>query len=177
MPAWFGGGERGKGPSTWEDTSPRSLSCHLAYVAEGAGHALTGARQWIPAAQIADPARAAATGLPPDLEFRTKGQLAIDIAAEALADGVRFDFFCGDEVYGSCTELREFLEDRGQAYVLRVARNFRLTLPGGQRLTCTDDAAQISAGHARSARPGPAPEGSAGTAGPGWPPPPRGITC
>jgi hypothetical protein len=31
--------------------------------------------------------------------------------------------------------------------VLRVARNFRLTLPGGQRLTCTDAAAQISAGH------------------------------
>jgi SRSO17 transposase len=120
---------------------------HLAYVAEGAGHALIGARQWIPAAQIADPARAAATGLPPDLEFRTKGQLAIDITAEALADGVTFDFFCGDEVYGNCTELRAFLEERGQAYVLRVARNFRLTLPGGQRLTCADAAARISAGH------------------------------
>jgi len=120
---------------------------HLAYVAEGAGHALIGARQWIPAAQIADPARAAATGLPPDLEFRTKGQLAIDITAEALAGGVTFDFFCGDEVYGNCTELRAFLEERGQAYVLRVARNFRLTLPGGQRLTCADAAARISAGH------------------------------
>jgi SRSO17 transposase len=118
---------------------------HLAYVAEGAGHALIGARQWIPAAQIADPARAAAMGLPPDLEFRTKGQLAIDIAAEALADGTRFDFFCGDEVYGSCTELRNFLEQSGQAYVLRVARNFRLTLPGGQRLTCADAAGQLPA--------------------------------
>jgi SRSO17 transposase len=115
---------------------------HLAYVREHAGHALIGARQWIPAAQIADPARSAAMGLPPDLEFRTKGQLAIDIAAEALADGICFDFFCGDEVYGSCTELREFLEDHDQAYVLRVARNFRLTLPGGQRLTCAD-AAQL----------------------------------
>ena len=60
-------------------------------------------------------------GLPPDLEFRTKGQLAIDICADALADGLGFDFVCGDEVYGSCTELREFLEARGQAYVLRVA--------------------------------------------------------
>jgi predicted component of type VI protein secretion system len=36
-------------------------------------------------------------GLPLDLAFRTKGQLAIDIATEALADGARFDFFCGDE--------------------------------------------------------------------------------
>ena len=70
---------------------------HLAYVREHAGHALIGARQWIPRAQIDDPAGSAAMGLPPDLEFRTKGQLAIDIAAEALADGVAFDFFCGDE--------------------------------------------------------------------------------
>jgi SRSO17 transposase len=119
---------------------------HLAYVREHAGHALIGARQWIPRTQIADPGRSAAMGLPPDLEFRTKGQLAIDIAAEALEDGVRFDFFCGDEVYGSCTELRAFLESRGQAYVLRVARNFRITLPGGQRLTCAD-ASQLAAAH------------------------------
>ena len=47
-----------------------------------------------------------AMGLPADLEFRTKGQLAIDIRTEALADGIRLDFVCGDEVYGSCTGLR-----------------------------------------------------------------------
>ena len=120
---------------------------HLAYVRENAGHALIGARQWIPAAQIDDPATSRAMGLPPDLEFRTKGQLAIDIAAEALADGIAFDFFCGDEVYGSCTALREFLQARGQAYVLRVARNFRLTMPGGQRLTCADAAQLAAASH------------------------------
>jgi SRSO17 transposase len=125
---------------------------HLAYVLEHAGHALIGARQWIPAAQIGDPARSAATGLPPDLEFRTKGQLAIDITAEALADGIAFDFFCGDEVYGSCTQLRTFLEGRSQAYVLRVPRNFRLTLASGQRLTCADAAARLLAGGHREVR-------------------------
>jgi SRSO17 transposase len=125
---------------------------HLAYVLEHAGHALIGARQWIPAAQIADPARSAAMGLPPGLEFRTKGQLAIDITAEALADGIAFDFFCGDEVYGNCTQLREFLQNRGQAYVLRVPRNFRLSLPGGLRLTCADAAARLLAGGHREVR-------------------------
>jgi len=94
---------------------------HLAYVREHAGHALVGARQWIPRAQIEDPVRSAVMGLPPDL-FRTKGQLAIDIAAEVLAGGIAADFFCGDEVYGSCTELREFFEARGQGYVLRSRR-------------------------------------------------------
>lgn len=47
---------------------------------------------------------------------------------DAYADGLSFDFVCGDEVYGSCTELPEFLADRGQAYVLRVATSFTLTL-------------------------------------------------
>ncbi len=109
---------------------------HLAYVRERTGHALIGARQWIPREQITDPVASLVTGLPLDLEFRTKGQLAIDICADAYADGIRFDFICGDEVYGASTRLREFLETRGQAYVLRVASNFTVTLAGGMKLTC-----------------------------------------
>ena len=109
---------------------------HLAYVREGTGHALIGARQWIPREQVSDPVRSLVTGLPADLEFRTKGQLAIDICADAYADGVSFDFVCGDEVYGSSTGLREFLEACGQAYVLRVASSFPVMLAGGMKLTC-----------------------------------------
>jgi hypothetical protein len=74
---------------------------HLAYVREQAGHALIGAREWIPAGHISDTARSAAMGLPEDLVFRTKGQLAIDILTDSPADGVKLDFVCGDEVYGA----------------------------------------------------------------------------
>ena len=109
---------------------------HLSYVRQGTGHALIGARQWIPREQVTDPVTSRATGLPPGLRFRTKGQLAIDICAEAYANGVTFDFICGDEVYGASTELRGYLESRGQAYVLRVASNFTVTLAGGTKLTC-----------------------------------------
>ncbi|HEV2377811.1 MAG TPA: IS701 family transposase [Streptosporangiaceae bacterium] len=111
---------------------------HLSYVREKTGHALIGARQWIPAEQIADPVASAALGLPPGLAFRTKGQLAIDVLDDAYADGLTFDFVCGDEVYGSCTELRRFLEERGQGYVLRVASSFLLTLAASTRMTCAD---------------------------------------
>ena len=93
---------------------------HLTYAREGTGHALIGAREWIAAGHIHDLVTSAAMGLPADLAFRTKGQLAIDILAEAFTDGVRLDFVCGDEVYGACTERREYLEERDQAYVLRV---------------------------------------------------------
>ena len=70
-------------------------------------------------------------GLPLDLEFRTKGQLAIDIMRGRRRRRDPPDFFCGDEVYGNCTQLREYLEAEGQAYVLRVPSNFTLTLAGG----------------------------------------------
>jgi SRSO17 transposase len=109
---------------------------HLSYVREGTGHALIGARQWIPREQVTDPVTSLVTGLPDGLRFRTKGQLAVDVLADARADGVAFDFICGDEVYGASPDLREYLEARGQAYVLRVASNFTLTLPGGTTMTC-----------------------------------------
>jgi SRSO17 transposase len=111
---------------------------HLSCVRARTGHALAGARQWIPREHIEDPVTSLVMGLPPGLEFRTKGQLAIDIWTDACADGLAFDFACGDEVYGSCTQLREFFEDRGQAYVLRVASNFTLTLAAGTKLTCAE---------------------------------------
>jgi SRSO17 transposase len=111
---------------------------HLCYVREGAGHALIAARQWIPREHIADPVKSLVTGLPPDLEFRTKGQLAIDICTDTAADGITADFCCGDEVYGSCTQLREFFEKQGQAYVLRVPSNFMITLAGGTKTACKE---------------------------------------
>jgi hypothetical protein len=98
-----------------------------------------------PSAQIEDPVKSVTMGLPADLEFRTKGQLAINIAAGALADGTWFDFFCGDEVYGSCAQLREFFEDHSQAYVLRVPRSFRLTVPSGRKITCAQAASALAA--------------------------------
>jgi SRSO17 transposase len=116
---------------------------HLSYVREGTGHALIGARQWIPAEHIADPVTSLLMGLPLDLAFRTKGQLAIDVCTAAYADGIRFDFACGDEVYGSCTQLREFFQTRGQAYVLRVPSNFTLTLAAGTKMTCAQAVSRL----------------------------------
>jgi hypothetical protein len=104
------------------------------------------AREWIPVEHLGDPVKPAVMGLPADLVFRTKGQLAIDILTEALADGVQLDFVCGDEVYGSCTQLCEYCEDRSQAYVLRVPSSFRLMLPGGVTLTCKQAAARLGRG-------------------------------
>jgi len=122
---------------------------HLAYVREQAGHALIAARQWIPREQAGDPVQRQIMGLPDDLVFRTKGQLAVDLLTEAFADGIGLDFVCGDEVYGSCTELRGYLEGRGQGYVLRVPSNFHLTVARGVKLSCKQAAARFLAGDRR----------------------------
>jgi SRSO17 transposase len=119
---------------------------HLAYVREQAGHALIAARQWIPREHIEDPAKSRAMGLPPGLVFATKGQLAIGLCTEVFADGIGVDFVCGDEVYGSCTQLREYLEARSQGYVLRVSSNFHLTLARGVKLSCKQAASGLLAG-------------------------------
>jgi SRSO17 transposase len=118
---------------------------HLSYVREGTGHALIGARQWIPAGQIADPVRSLTMALPLDLQFATKGQLARAIVCDALGDGVIVDFVCGDEVYGSCTQLRGYLEEQHQAYVLRVPSSFRVTLARGVTLTCAQAVRRLCA--------------------------------
>jgi SRSO17 transposase len=122
---------------------------HLSYVRERTGHALIGARQWIPAEQVGDPVQSLLMGLPDDLQFRTKGELAIDICAESLADGVMLDYVCGDEVYGSCTKLREFFEAHGQGYVLRVPSSFRLTLAAEVTLTCAGTVTRLLKGARR----------------------------
>jgi hypothetical protein len=69
---------------------------HLAYAREGTGHSLIAARQWIPREHLEDPARRRVMRLRPGLSFRTKGQLAIDLLGEVLADGIGLDFACGD---------------------------------------------------------------------------------
>jgi SRSO17 transposase len=131
---------------------------HLAYVREKTGHALAGARQWIPAEDIKDPVKSLVTGLPLDLVLRTKGELAIDILTASYLDGLVLDFVCGDEVYGACTGLREFMEGRSQAYVLRVASGYTLTLTAGITLTCADAVKKLlkhkRAWEVRSAGPG-----------------------
>ena len=45
---------------------------HLSDVREGTGHALIGARQWIPREHLEDPVKSLVMGLPLDLAFRTR---------------------------------------------------------------------------------------------------------
>lgn len=116
---------------------------HAAWIREGTGQVLAGFRQWIPEEQVKDPVKSLVTALPPDLRFKTKGELAIGIVDDAVADGLVPDFVCGDEVYGASAKLRAHLEQEKQGYVLRVAKTFRVTLRDGSTVTCDDLVAKL----------------------------------
>lgn len=106
---------------------------YCSYATDG-GHALVGARLYVPAEQLADQARRAALGIGADVAFRTKPQLALDICRDMLADHTMPPWAAGDEVYGRSGELREFLENNEVGYVLRVGCALTVELLAGARL-------------------------------------------
>nr|WP_233574178.1 IS701 family transposase [Amycolatopsis panacis] len=106
---------------------------YCSYATAG-GHALVGARIYMPEEQLADAGRRAALGVPDDVEFATKPQLAADILAEMIADATIPPWIAGDEVYGRSGKLRTFLEDNGIGYVMRVGCAFTLEVTPDQRM-------------------------------------------
>jgi SRSO17 transposase len=104
----------------------------LAYVG-AKGHAFLDRELYLPQAWTEDADRRQAAGIPAEMEFRTKPQIASQLLARALDAGVPAAWVTGDEVYGSPYALRADLEARHQRYVLGVAANQHVWVGFGQR--------------------------------------------
>jgi SRSO17 transposase len=85
------------------------------------GHAVIDRALYLPKAWAEDAARRAEAGVPPDLRFATKGELAQIMLARAFAAEVPAGWITGDEVYGNDGGLRRWLEHEQRPYVLAVA--------------------------------------------------------
>ena len=72
-----------------------------------------------------------ALGIDAQIEFKTKPQLAIDILTDMIADATVPPWAAGDEVYGRSSQLREFLQDNGVGYVMRVGCAFHVEVAPG----------------------------------------------
>jgi SRSO17 transposase len=106
---------------------------YCSYATPG-GHALVGARIYVPEEQLTDAEHRVALGIPAAVVFRTKSQLAQDILAEMIADATIPPWIAGDEVYGRAGKLRIFLEDNGIGYVMRVGCAFQVELRADNRM-------------------------------------------
>lgn len=111
----------------------------LAY-ASRFGQALIDRRLYLPDAWASDGERRAKAGVPAEIAFATKPAIARDLVAAALDAGARCAFVLADALYGSDTQLRRMLEERGQAYVLAVRSNHHLRFLDGWALVQTDPA-------------------------------------
>jgi SRSO17 transposase len=99
-----------------------------------AGHALIGRALYLPADWAADEERRELAGVPGEIMFATKPQLAGRLLQHAHDQGIRAGFVAGDEVYG-CLDLRKSIRERGTGYVLAVRSNHAVTLPSRRRVT------------------------------------------
>jgi SRSO17 transposase len=105
------------------------VAVYLVYASD-AGHAMIDRELYVPRGWINDPDRCQAAGVPDQVGFATKPNLARRMLARALDAGVPAAWVTGDEVYGADPGLRAELEARGIGYVLAVACDHRVRAAG-----------------------------------------------
>ncbi len=91
--------------------------------ASPAGHVGLDRALYLPREWTDDRERCRAVGIPEEVPFQTKPQLALALVERAVDAGVPAAWVVADEVYGSDSKFRGPLEARGQAYVLAVRGN------------------------------------------------------
>jgi SRSO17 transposase len=99
--------------------------------ASGRGHALIGRALYLPERCAADEEHRELAGVPEEVMFATKPQLASGLLDRAQSLGIRAAFVAGDEVYGG-RELRRGIRQRGMGYVLAVRANHIVTTGSGR---------------------------------------------
>jgi len=107
----------------YSGTAGRIENCQigvfLAY-ASPRGHAFLDRALYVPKVWAEDAARREAAGMPTDIAFQTKPQLARALLERALEARTPAAWVTADEVYGGDRRLRVWLEERGVAHVLAV---------------------------------------------------------
>ena len=107
------------------------IGVFLAY-ASPQGQAFLDRALYLPKAWVEDAARREAAGIPPEVGFATKGDLAQTMLARAFAAEVPAAWVTGDEIYGNDGDLRRWLEEQQRSYVLAVARSHPVWQDGRQ---------------------------------------------
>jgi SRSO17 transposase len=110
----------------YSGTAGRIENCQigvfLAY-ASPVGRAFLDRELYLPQAWTDDTGRRRGAGVPDDVGFHTKPQLARRMLTRAFTAGVPAAWVTGDEVYGNDGAFRRWLEGEQRPYVLAVARS------------------------------------------------------
>lgn len=99
------------------------VTVHLGY-ASGDFHCLLDGDLFLPESWSEDRPRCLAAGIPDDVVYRPKWQIALELYDRARANGVHFDWLTVDEGYGSKPLYLQGLHDRKQCFVAEVPSTF-----------------------------------------------------
>jgi SRSO17 transposase len=135
------------------------VAVYLTYATD-TGHGVIDRELYLPQGWTDDPARLQAAGIPDQVGFATKPELARRMLERALDAGVPAGWVTGDEVYGNSPRLRGWLETRQLPSVLAVKATEPLPSPRGPSTSAARLAEQlppecwlrISAGHGAKGR-------------------------
>jgi SRSO17 transposase len=132
----------------YSGTAGGAALCQVAVTltyATSRGHALIGRSLYLPGACAADEEHRELAGVPEEVMFATKPELARALLQRAHQRGIRAAFVTGDEVYGG-RDLRRAARALGMGYVLAVRANHALTLGSGRTVTAAGAVRLIPAG-------------------------------
>jgi SRSO17 transposase len=109
------------------------IAVFLNYVSQGE-HVFLDRRLYLPEEWANDLPRREEAGVPNDVVFRTKPELALGMVAEAVADHVPFRWVTGDSVYGDSPTFVQGLRALKKWYVLDISSEMRVWLRCPKRL-------------------------------------------
>jgi SRSO17 transposase len=99
------------------------VTVHLGYACDGF-HCLLDGELYLPKSWSEDRPRCREAGIPDDMVYRPKWQIALELYDRAVTSGLHFDWLTFDEGYGGKPGLLRGLSGRNQRFVAEVPRNF-----------------------------------------------------
>ncbi len=120
----------------YSGTAGRIENCQIGVflaLAGANGRALIDRELYLPQSWCNDVERRKSAAIPQDVSFATKQQLAKKMLSRAFENGIRPRWVLGDEIYGSDSKFRRFLESKSQPYVLAVSCQQRLWIDCRQK--------------------------------------------
>lgn len=121
------------------------IGVFLAYAVPGGARALIDRELYVPRSWTADRGRCDAAGIPQDIQFATKPELAQAMIKRAVVAGIPFAWFTADEAYGDNGPLRKWLEEAGIAYVVAVSCDHHVPIGAGRKTRADRLAANVLA--------------------------------
>lgn len=117
----------------YSGTLGRTDNCQVmtsVHLAGELGSVMVRERLYLPKEWTEDRERCRAVGVPAEVDFKTKWQIALDLIDQTLSFGISCRPVLADAGYGETVEFRDGLTQRGLTYVVGVPNNHLVWAPG-----------------------------------------------